>query len=299
MRSQFLQSPRLSAIGRRGGDPLAALTSTVVFDPSKRSSLAQDSGGTTAVSADGDPVGRMADLKANTYHATQATAASRPTYKADGACHWLAGDGVSDFMSLDWYQTAGNSQSVCFGFSLSAEKTWPFLFGGSVGNRGLEVYGFSGDEDMRALACTTGGAKAVGSGDFILAVNRDVVLTATWDRSTGNMALYRDGVQVATASHPAANLTVAAAHDLFRGLASNTYCLPGRIYRAVLYDGLWSESERAAAEAWVAKNVHTVAYYLGDSTIAAYLGHPSVASLLDSTHAETSLAAPGDTIAGQ
>lgn len=58
--------------------------------------LWQDDAGTTAVTADNDPVGRDDDLSPNDNHATQPTSADRPTYKTDGTLHWMAFDGAGD-----------------------------------------------------------------------------------------------------------------------------------------------------------------------------------------------------------
>jgi hypothetical protein len=55
-------------------------------------SLFQDAAGTTPVTADGDPVGRMIDQSGNDYHAIQTVSASRPIYRTDGTLHWLQGD---------------------------------------------------------------------------------------------------------------------------------------------------------------------------------------------------------------
>ncbi len=43
--------------------------------------LYQDSPGTTPVTADGEPVGYMQDLSGNAFHATQAAASGKPTYR--------------------------------------------------------------------------------------------------------------------------------------------------------------------------------------------------------------------------
>lgn len=50
------------------------------LDPSDLTTLFQDSAGTTPVTAAGQPVGRISDKSGNGNHATQATAAARPTY---------------------------------------------------------------------------------------------------------------------------------------------------------------------------------------------------------------------------
>lgn len=53
-----------------------------LFDPSDLSTLYQDAGGTTPVTAVEQPVGKMLDKSGNGYHATQRITASRPTLSA-------------------------------------------------------------------------------------------------------------------------------------------------------------------------------------------------------------------------
>jgi hypothetical protein len=69
------------------------------YDPSDLSTLFQDSAGTTPVTTAGQPVGLMLDKSGNANHATQATAAARPTYQTDDVLHWLEFDGVDDTMA--------------------------------------------------------------------------------------------------------------------------------------------------------------------------------------------------------
>jgi hypothetical protein len=77
------------------------------YDPSDLSTMFQNSDGTVAVTADGDPVGYIADKSGNGFHATQATAAARPTYKTSGGLHWLLFDGVDDYLLPPSGMTAG------------------------------------------------------------------------------------------------------------------------------------------------------------------------------------------------
>lgn len=86
----------------RGGFSPAALFAAsepgAWYDPSDLTTLFQDSAGTTPVTASGQPVGLMLDKSGRGNHATQATAAARPTYNEAGGLRWLAFDGVDDFM---------------------------------------------------------------------------------------------------------------------------------------------------------------------------------------------------------
>ncbi|MCP4709114.1 MAG: BspA family leucine-rich repeat surface protein, partial [Planctomycetes bacterium] len=52
------------------------------FDLSDASTLYQDSGATTAVSSNGDPIGRVNDKSGNTANALQTVSAARPTYNS-------------------------------------------------------------------------------------------------------------------------------------------------------------------------------------------------------------------------
>ena len=66
------------------------------YDPSDLSTMWQDSAGTTPVTADGQPVGKILDKSGNGNHATQPVAGKRPTYHTAGGTHWLDFDGVDD-----------------------------------------------------------------------------------------------------------------------------------------------------------------------------------------------------------
>lgn len=80
---------------------IAALALDLWYDPSDLSTLFQSSGGTTAVGADGDPVGYLGNKGASgsTMNATQATSGKRPLYKSSAGLSWLLGDGVDDFLA--------------------------------------------------------------------------------------------------------------------------------------------------------------------------------------------------------
>jgi hypothetical protein len=69
-------------------------------------------------------------------HATQATAAARPTYQTGGGLHWLAFDGVDDFMVAPNHPFSfTGSVSAFIAFSKSGDTTFSTLF--SAGTNGV------------------------------------------------------------------------------------------------------------------------------------------------------------------
>ena len=78
----------------------------VWYDPSDKSTLFQDVAGTVPVTKDGDPVALMRDKSGNGNHATVTVSTARPTYKTDGALHWLAFDGVDDYLEVKPFAAA-------------------------------------------------------------------------------------------------------------------------------------------------------------------------------------------------
>ena len=99
---------RLKGVGFEWVKPVSDLRTQVIaalfgaseqgamYDPSDLSTLFQDASGTTPVTADSQPVGRMLDVSGNGNHITQANAARKPLYRTNGALHWLEFDGIED-----------------------------------------------------------------------------------------------------------------------------------------------------------------------------------------------------------
>jgi len=96
-----LRLPRLGAMRSGGFSPASLFEGGIAgawYGPSYLSTLFQDSAGTTPVTTAGQPVGRMLDNSGNGNHATQATAAARPTYQTAPARATL--DNVDDRLSV-------------------------------------------------------------------------------------------------------------------------------------------------------------------------------------------------------
>lgn len=85
------------------------------YDPSDFSTMFQDSAGTIAVTAVGQPVGMIKDKSGRGNHATQATSANRPLIQQDTGGRWnLAFDGVSACLNSSSINLAATAQLTAF-----------------------------------------------------------------------------------------------------------------------------------------------------------------------------------------
>ena len=105
------------------------------YDPSDLSTMFQDAAGTTPVTADGQPVGKILDKSGNNNHASQATAAARPLYKTDGTFHWLQFDGVDDSLSTASFDLSLSTTASSFlGFNKINDTNPGWLFSNDTWN---------------------------------------------------------------------------------------------------------------------------------------------------------------------
>lgn len=91
----------------------------IILDPSNLATMWQDSAGTTPVTADDQPVGRIADLSGNGNHITQATSGLRPKYKTSGGKHWLLPDGLDDYLASASFAWGSDKVTFVLGFRFS------------------------------------------------------------------------------------------------------------------------------------------------------------------------------------
>jgi len=116
------------------------------YDPSDLSTLFQDSAGTIPVTADGDPIGLMLDKSGNGNHASQSVSAKRMVYGTDGFLHWIASQGLNEFLtgfmtdfglSDNAYHFVGYRTS----YAAASNQSQPFFI--SYGDAGVNFW-FSG-----------------------------------------------------------------------------------------------------------------------------------------------------------
>lgn len=112
---------------------IAAAAGGALYNPADLSSLFQDAGATTPVTASGQPVRLMRDLSGNGFHAVAPSDAARPVLTVAGSLAYLAVDGVDDWMQVTptlnlgevWWNTIGlqNDTTGRYPFSLSNAAT--------------------------------------------------------------------------------------------------------------------------------------------------------------------------------
>jgi hypothetical protein len=99
------------------------------YDPSDITTLFQDSAGTTPVTAAGQPVGRVLDKSGRGNHATQSTAASRPTYQVTaGGLPYLSFDGVDDWLVTPTITPGTNKAQVFAGVRKLSDAAEAIVF---------------------------------------------------------------------------------------------------------------------------------------------------------------------------
>lgn len=177
-------------------DPATLFTGSLVgmwYDPSDLSTLFQDSAGTTPVTADGQPVGKMLDKSGNNFHMTQATSSKRPTFKDSGGLRWLDFDGVDDYMDAT---TASMAQPNDFSLALrpKSSATNMNFFDGITSREALYRNNTTTAFNMYAGTLSTGSATGINDGT-------DYVATARFNSTSSKVRRNRvDGSSVSPGS---------------------------------------------------------------------------------------------------
>ncbi len=222
----------------------------------------QDNAGTTPVTADGQPVGKILDKSGRGNHASQATAASRPLYKTDGTYHWLQFDGVDDSLSTAAINFTSTSQMSVFSGSLYTNNSMSVAVELNNMNSG-ESFGLFTPE-----TATTIQFGIHGSGGYELEVitgsfaNSKFVLSSLANRVavSGNLiAMRMDGVPAGTTTRADPITEAFGNYPLYVGGRENTSLyLNGNIYSLIVRGALSTADEITATETWV--NSKTGAY---------------------------------------
>lgn len=190
----------------------------VWYNPADFSTMFQDAAGTTAVTAVGQPVGKILDKSGRGNHATQATATSRPILQQDsGGRYYLAFDGVDDWLSTPSIDFTGTDKmtvwagvrklsdaatGVLYELSADASVNNGAFVAAAPGSSGTNKFTFGSRGTILNTAVTTSatwnapvttvhvGVASI-SGDVVkLRLNGSDIQTVTSDQGTGNYGNY-------------------------------------------------------------------------------------------------------------
>ena len=117
---------------------IAALNPLAWLRPDDLSGLFQDSAGTIPVTADGQPVGYARNYGSAAANFLQPTDAARPVYRMLNGYPWIQGNGVNQFLQIDFGEVIAQpntiSSSLLFNASGSAEKVYDGISGANRNN---------------------------------------------------------------------------------------------------------------------------------------------------------------------
>jgi hypothetical protein len=234
------------------------------YDPSDLTTLFQDSAGTTPVSAAGQPVGKMLDKSGRGNHATQTTAAQRPTYQIDTTGRpYLSFDGVDDNMVTGTITPAVDKVQVFFGVrKLSDGVTAVLVESGTTGLEpglfGLFAPSSNGANSYRFVSRGTISSNS-GTGIFAASPNTSV-LTGLGDISGDISTLRRNGSLVQTSTTDQGISATYLAYPFYIGRRfGGALVYNGRIYSMIVRFGAnLTDAQITSTENWV--NGKTGAY---------------------------------------
>lgn len=153
------QSPRLLRPARNF-TPKSIAGLALWLDASDSSTLFQDAAATTPATATSDPVGAWLDKSGNARHATQSTAASRPTISANtqGGKKMLGFDGANGRLTISFPVTAADPVSM-IAVARRGATNWGGGGGGGYGSFLNSTGGSSGGPQLRV---DTGNIEVIG-----------------------------------------------------------------------------------------------------------------------------------------
>jgi hypothetical protein len=233
------------------------------YDPSDLGSLFQDVAGTVPVTGVGQQVAMMRDKSGNGTDMLQPTLEKRPTYETDGALHWLAFDGVDDFMSVPLLDLSATDKITIFtGLSMQTNGTVIYLefSTNSNSNTGTFWSGRTVANSYRAISrgsATISAAQGANSAAAFPPPTPGVV-TSLHDIAANLTRIRIDGAQSGTDATGNKGSGAFAAEPLYLGMrGGSSFPFQGRIHGMILFGALATASELTDAETFLASKTGT------------------------------------------
>tara|TARA_R110001632_G_scaffold65840_1_gene155773 strand:- start:251 stop:1036 length:786 start_codon:yes stop_codon:yes gene_type:complete len=243
-----------AVMGSRGFSPSALFANGEEggwYDPSKLSSMKQNSDGTVDAVVD-SPVGYIEDQSGNGNTAIQATSDKRPTLRQAGSLYYLEFDGANDCLATSAIDFTGGDQMSVFAGAAKTASTNQIVaeLSSSVSsnNGSFRLFGSS-----TIWRYTSKGTSLVNGSASDYGIPSTSVLSATSDISADQLTFNVNGDQEA---NPTSNQGTGnyGNYALNIGSRNNGASLPltGNIYGLVVRSAVSSAAEIAATEAYMA-----------------------------------------------
>ncbi|MCZ4343146.1 hypothetical protein O4H52_16125 [Sphingomonadaceae bacterium G21617-S1] len=236
------------------------------YDPSDLSTMFQDPAGTIPAVVDG-AIGLIRDKSGHGNHASQSTAASKPTLRQSGGLYYLEFDGVDDFLStnaIDFSST--NKATVWLGLRKIIDTTACIVeltANGDVNDGGFYIVPVSVGQVYKISVGGNSGTKNQRSyGPYTAPITQ--ILSASFNSGSGDsvsaLSFRSNGVTVggtnSSSSSDSGSLANAAIYLGRRGGVSLPF--NGRIYGMIIRGGASDIVAIGSAEIWM--NGKTSAY---------------------------------------
>lgn len=205
--------------------------------------LWQDEARTVAVTANGNPVRVIDDLSGNGNHAIAPSSAARPTYRTDGFLHWLAFDGVDDYLLVPNFKMTQRS-SVLLGISSNGGIGWII----EQGVNANVVDGFYVTGGSNLTAYQHNGANANLSEDWA-GVGKKVV-TYLYNNT---FSIFKNGVNLLNFYERTASNDLITSNLYIGSRAGHSVFTNIDIFGIVMVDGVLSDNFRQSTEQYLAK----------------------------------------------
>lgn len=220
------------------------------YDVSDLTTLFQDDGATTPVTADGQSVAVIHDKSGNGYHGAQTISARRPVYKTDGTYHWLQFNGAANqsfVISNSWQGAVSSDNTIVMG--VMATSTIQGFIYGSTPEAGLEFL-MNGAKIRPAIATTVGTTAPTTA--TTVTTNTKRVCSSDWKRSTATLRGWQNQNLEVSQAVSAADKKAPTTSWLGAGFAVTGFCYYGNLYNICSYDVQLSDTDRGTLESYIA-----------------------------------------------
>jgi hypothetical protein len=219
------------------------------LDAADGSTLFQNSDGTTPATATSDPVGYWRDKSGNNRHATQATAANRPTISAttQNGRRTLALDGSNDMWTAPGGQALKDGATLIAAyFSGSVNFSSAFGVGNSVAGQRWNI----GSAVSRYTASYfTGDLTVTGS-----ALNNTGIVTGVFDKANNVVRLRLQGTEAESETGSPALASFSSDTMAIGGMPlQNEQWLAGRMFEVLAYNRVLTASEARRIEQYLGR----------------------------------------------